>query len=184
MEVKVDVLLSFGSTRSFLFDTTAPARWYTFSPAEMNAIGPAALEYLGRGELLVSGVAVCERWVWYISKASSGALGFSFDGTAPVPAAVSVANFTELKATAGLQVTYDKNEVVDGDGENSVALFACLVKRKPLFSGEVVDPLKLAPSAIAVKGGDPIGADRISDVLASPALDEVLALVRLSDDPR
>jgi hypothetical protein len=146
--VKVNVLLQFQQRSDYLFDTTAPVTWQSFKATEVDDILEASARYLKRREMIVTGVAQAASWLWYISKTRNAQLGFSGQAGG---AGADIGKLADISASLQLKVNH--GDLVDGRGENSVALFQALVRRefRPSVVGSFpLDTFRLVQGSNAV----------------------------------
>ncbi len=141
IKVKLSGLVSFSQATDYLFDATEPCPWRTFATADADDVLDAAMAHLKRREFLVTGVAQAKKWLWYISRTRDSVLGFG--ASAELPGGLDFAKLAEVAVTGSLSVKYRRGEVVPGGSENSVAMFKCLVKRKPLFGSGNMGPARI-----------------------------------------
>lgn len=126
MKVNAKVVCSFAEKSDFLFDTTAPAYWYSFSDVESALVLEAAQRGLKNGEYLVTGAGWTKRWIWYASRSQNSVVGFS---TTVDVGDIGVGNLADMFVNADVKVTVDSGGSLNGGFENNVAFFSCVRRR-------------------------------------------------------
>lgn len=179
--VKANIKIQFGSSGDYVFDTTEPAPWYSFNDTEMGKVRAAALHYLEPGECVVIGVVVCKKWVWYISREANTSIGFAVAGAGEIDfSKLSVNNLADVSANVELNTVVNNTAVLRGYGEDSVAAFRVLVKRRTLNARERSGEARTA--TVLVNGKTIIDMDRVDGVLSDLDEDELTELVSSEDD--
>ncbi len=146
MKVAAKVVCSFAHKSDYLFDTTNPAYWYTFSSSESALMLDAALTYLATGEYLVTGAGWAKRWLWYASRTQNSVVGFSADVDVD---ALGVGNLADLFVNADVKVTVDSGGSLNDNIQNSVAFFSCVRKQRSVL-GIFGDPVIRAEGSRAI----------------------------------
>lgn len=171
IELRLDGLIEFSGEQDYLFDTTEPAAWFSFSASEMAAIHAASRRVLRRGSLVVVGAAWVESWKWYASASRSAAIGFTLGGGAD--ASLPLLDFGKLAdvaAKAEMQTRFTRGEVLEGIGQNSVAAFRAYVMRRPWLGSPGLRSESLTHGGAESAESEP----ETVDFLAEPTLDDVL----------
>lgn len=163
--VSANVVVEFGNARDYVFNTTKPVPWYTFTDKHVDAVRTAAAKYLERGEFVAVGVAKAQNWVWHISRASKTSIAFTATGSAGL-GGLGVDDLAEISASPDFSMAVDNSSMVSGDGVNSVAAFRVLKKRDKR----------------AADGQMGFSSTRRSDGLAEPTDSDLLDLTSMTRD--
>lgn len=134
-DFKVQIVVKFESAGEFLFDTTEPATWFTFSDTEMKDLNQAALRYLKSGRFVVTSSAWSKLWLYRISQQDKSSVAFT---TSADVADVNVGKLADIFVTAGLTTSFDSSASLSAEVRNSVACFSC-VKRSSFFFSPVLE---------------------------------------------